>query len=88
MPFDLDLQDLENNIPQSAWKMVVPNIVQDDRTTHVQGFSTLQNEQEEKEDTVDTVCDDNSRNKTDTLSMFYAKAAKRQDMNFSGLLQT
>ena len=46
--FDLDLQDLENKIPQSAWEMVAPNIVQDDRTTHVQGFSTLQNEQQEK----------------------------------------
>ena len=80
--FDLDLQGLENNKPQSAWEMVVPNIVQDDRTTHLQGFSTLQNEQKEKEDTVDTVCDDNTRNKRDTLSMLYAKAAKRQDMNF------
>ena len=49
--FDLDLQDLENNIPQSAWEMVAQNIVQDDRTTHVQGFSTLQNEKQEKEDT-------------------------------------
>ena len=86
--FDLDLQDLENKIPQSAWEMVAPNIVQDDRTTHVQGFSTLQNEQQEKEDTIDTVCDDNTRNKRDKLSMLYAKAAKRQDMNFSGLLQT
>ena len=25
--FDLDLQDLENNIPQPTWKMVAPNIV-------------------------------------------------------------
>ena len=24
--FDIDLQDLENNIPQSAWEMVAPNI--------------------------------------------------------------
>ena len=24
--FDLDPQDLENNIPQSAWEMVAPNI--------------------------------------------------------------
>ena len=39
--FDLDLQDLENNIPQSVWKMVAPNIVQDERTTDVQGFYTL-----------------------------------------------
>ena len=79
--FDLDLQDLENNIPQSAWEMVAPNIVQDDRTTHVKGFSTLQNKQE-NEDTIDTVHDDNTRNKRDTLCMLYAKAAKRQDMNF------
>ena len=41
--FDIDLQDLQNNIPQSAWEMVVPNITQDDRTTNVQGFYTLQN---------------------------------------------
>ena len=80
--FDLDLQNLENNIPQSAWEMVAPNIVQDDRTTHVQSFYTLQNEQQEKEDTIDTVYDDNTRNKRHTLSMLYAKAAKRQDMNF------
>ena len=80
--FDLDLQDLENNIPQSAWQMVAPNVVQDDRTTHLQGFSTLQKEQKEEEDTIDTVCHDNTRNKRDTLCMLYAKAAKWQDMNF------
>ena len=80
--FDLDLQDLENKIPQSVWEMVAPNIVQDDRKPHVQGFSTLQNEQQEKEDTIDTVCDNNIRNKRDKLSMLYATAAKRQDMNF------
>ena len=82
MAFDVDLQDLENNIPQSAWEMVAPNIGQDDTITHLQGFSTLQNKQKEKEDTIDTVCDDNTRNKRDTLSMLYAKAAKRKDMNF------
>ena len=27
--FDIDFQDLENNIPQSAWEMAAPNIVQD-----------------------------------------------------------
>ena len=46
--FDLDLQDLENNIPQSTWEMVAPNIMQYDRTTNVQGRCTLQNEQQEK----------------------------------------
>ena len=35
-----------------------------------------------KEDRIDTVCDDNTRNKKDTLLMLYAKAAKMQDMNF------
>ena len=74
--FDMDLQDLENNIPQSAWEMVGPNIGQDDTITHLQGFSTLQNEEKEKEDTIDTLCHDNTRNKRD------AKAAKRQDMHF------
>ena len=80
--FDVDLQDLENNIPQSAWEMVAPNIAQDDRTTNVQGFCTLQNEQQEKEDTIDAVNYYNTRNTRDTLCMLYAKAAKRQDMNF------
>ena len=80
--FDLDLQDLEHNIPQSTWEMVAPNISQDDRTTHMQGFCTLQNEQQEKEDTIDAVNHDNTRNTTDTLCMLYSKAVKRQDMNF------
>ena len=42
--FDVDLQDLENNIPQSAWEMVAPNIAHDDSTTNIQGFYTLQNQ--------------------------------------------
>ena len=66
----------------SAWEMVASNIAQDDRTTNVQGFYTLQNQEQGKEDTTDTVSHDNTRNTTDTLCMLYAKAAKRQDMNF------
>ena len=88
MAFDLDLQDLGNNIPQSAWEMVAPNIAHNDRTTHVQGFYTFQSEQQEKEDTIHTLCHANTRNKRDTLSMLYAKAAKRRDVNFQGLLPT
>ena len=80
--FDLDLQDLGNNIPQSVWEMVAPNIAQDDRTTNVQVFCTLQNDQQEKENTIDAVCHDNTRNKRDALCMLCAKAAKRQDINF------
>ena len=80
--FDVDLQDLENNIPQSAWEMVAPNITQDDRTTNIQGFYILQHEQQKKEDTMDAMSHDNTRNTRDTLCMLYAKAAKRQDMNF------
>ena len=80
--FDLDLQDLENNIAQSAWEMVAPNIGQDNRTANVQGYCTLRDEQQEKEDTIDTVCHYNTRNKRDALCMSYAKATRRQDMNF------
>ena len=80
--FDMDLQDFENNIPQSAWEMVAPNIAQDDRTTNVQGFYTLQNKQQEREETIDAMSHDNTRNTRDKLCMLYAKAAKRQDMNF------
>ena len=80
--FDIDLQDLENNISQSAWEMVAPNIAQDDRTTNSQGFYTLQNQEQGTADTTDTVSHDSTRNTTDRLCMLYAKAAKRQDMNF------
>ena len=69
----MDLQDLENNIPQSAWEMFAPNIAQDDVTTNVQGFYTLQNEQQEKEFTIDVVSHDNTRNTGDTLCILYAK---------------
>ena len=62
--------------------MVAPNIAQDDRTTNVQGFYTLQNEEQENKDTTDAVSHDNTKNTTDTLCMLYAIAAKRQDMNF------
>ena len=62
--------------------MVVPNIVQDDRTTNVQGFYTLKNQEEGKEDATHGLGHDNTRNTTDTLCMLYTKAAKRQDMNF------
>ena len=78
----MDLQDLENNVPQSAWEAVAPNFAQDDRTINVQGFCTLKNEQQEKEDTIDAVSQDNTRHTRDKLCMLYAKAAERQDMNF------
>ena len=77
---NIDLQDLEHNIPQSAWEMVAPNIAHDDRTTNATGFSTIQN-QEVTEDTTHEESHDNTRNTTDTLCMLYAKAAKKQDMN-------
>ena len=46
--FDIDLQDLENNIPQSAWEMVAPNISQDHRTTNAQGFYNYKIRNKEK----------------------------------------
>ena len=74
---------MENNIPESAWEMVTPNIAQDDVTTNVQGFYTLQNHKQGKEDTRDTLSHDNSQNTTDTLCMLYAKAAKKAGYEFS-----
>ena len=78
--FDIDLQDIEQNLPQSAWEMVAPNIAHDDSTTNATGFSTIQN-QDITEDTTHEERHDNTRNTTDTLCMLYAKAAKKQDMN-------
>ena len=78
--FDIDLQDLEHNIPQSAWEMVAPNIVHDDSTTNATGFSTIQN-QDITEDTTHEERHGNTRNTRDILGMVYAKAAKKQDMN-------
>ena len=79
----MDLQDLENNIPQSVLEMVAPNIAQDDSTTNIQGFYTFQNQEQEKHDATDALSHDNTKNTTDTLCMLYAKAAKRQDMNLN-----
>ena len=81
MSFDIHLQDLEHNIPQSAWEVVAPNIAHDDRTTNVTGFYTLQNQEEVTEDTTHEVSYNNTRNTTDTPCMLYTKAAKKQDMN-------
>lgn len=74
--------DLENNTPQPAWEVVAPYFAQDDSTTSIQGFYTLPNQEQEKQDTTDALRHDNTKNTTDTLCMLYAKAAKRQDMNF------
>ena len=79
--FDIDLQDFENNIPQSAWEMVAPIIAQDVTTTNIQGFYTLQNHKQRQEDITNTVSHDNMQNTIDALSMLYVKASKRQDMN-------
>ena len=62
--------------------MVAPNIAHDNRTTNITGFYTIQNQEEVTEDTTHEVSHDNTRNTTDTLYMLYAKAAKKQDMNF------
>ena len=60
MAFDIDLQDLEHNIPQSAWEMVTPNIAHDDITTNITGFSTIQN-QDITEDTTHEEKQDNTK---------------------------
>ena len=37
--YDMDLQNFKNNIPQSAWEIVAPNIAQDDRKNKCARFS-------------------------------------------------
>ena len=84
--FDIDLQNLENNIPQSVWEMVAPNIAHEDRTTHVQGFYTLQNQEQGKEDTTETVRKDHKYNR---YTMYVVcKSSKKAVYEFSGLLHT
>ena len=68
--------------------MVAPNIAQDDRTTNVQGFYTLQNKEQGTEDTTDAASHDNTRNTTDTLCMFVCKSSKKAGYEFSRLLHT
>ena len=72
---------MENNSPQSAWEIVAPNIAQNDTSTNVQCFYTLQNQKQGKEYITNTLTHDNMQNTTNPLCMLYAKAAKRQDMN-------
>ena len=86
--FDIDLQNLENNIPQSAWEMVAPNIAQDDRTTHVQGFYTLQNQEQGKEDTTETVSHENTTNTNRYTMYVVCKSSKKAGYEFSQLLHT
>ena len=85
--FDIDLQNLENNIPQSAWEMVAPNIAQDDRT-HVQGFYTLPNQQQGKEDTTETVSHGNHHKYNRYMMYVVCKSSKKAGYEFSQLLHT
>ena len=80
--FDIDLQDLEHNIPQSAWEIVAPNIAHDDRTTNATGFSTIQN-QEVTEDTTHEESHDKTRNTTDTPCMLICKSSKKARYEFT-----
>ena len=71
--FPVDLQDFEHNIPQSAWEMVAPNIAQVDSTTNIQGFYTLQNQEQQKEDTTDALSHDNTKiQQIQTIADMYA----------------
>ena len=82
MAFDIDIQDLEHNIPQSAWEMVAPNIAHDDSTKNATGFSTIQN-QDISEDTTHEERHDNTRNTTDTLCMSICKSSKKARYEFT-----
>ena len=74
---------------QGRW--VAPNIAQDDRTTNVQGFYTLQNEQQDQDDTIDAVSHDNTsitRDYQRYIVYVVCKSSKKAGYEFSGLLQT
>ena len=86
--FDVDLQDLENNIPQSAWKMGAPNIAQDDSTKKHPRFLHITKSGTRK-----------TRYHRCTESLQYqkykryivhvvCKSSKKAGYEFSGLLQT
>ena len=78
---------MENNIPQAAWEMVAPNIAQDDSTTNIQGFYTLQNQEQEKQDTTDALSHDNTKNTT-YIVYVVCKSSKKAGYEFPELLQT
>ena len=46
--FDLSLEDVENEIPQSVWDLTAPSIAQDDANTSNEGYSTIQKLTEEQ----------------------------------------
>ena len=79
--FDINIQDLEHNIPQSAWEMVASNIAHDDNTTNATGFSTIQN-QDISENTTHEDKQDNTKNTTDTLYAI-CKSSKKARYEFT-----
>ena len=80
--FEVDLKDLENNIPQSAWRwfLQILHRIIEQQMCKVSTHCRMSNKK--KEDTKGAVSHDNTRHARDKLCMLCVKAAKRRDMNF------
>ena len=81
--FDLSLEDVENEIPQSVWDLTSPSIAQDDANTSNEGYGTIQKLTEEQVNDTDKALDANNHDKQHhQLAQLYEKAARHHDMTF------
>ena len=78
--FDESIDDIENDMMQSAWNLVALLIAQDDAITSFEVCSTLQ--QHSYEHSTHGITTDDSSGTKDILSKLYEKAAKKQFMHF------
>ena len=82
--FDLSPEDIDNNVPESVWDSISPNI-QNDETN---GFTTVQKLTEELVPDMNIALQNHdTHSKQDSLSRLYSKAAKRKHQ-FSRVLHT
>ena len=77
--FDLSPEDTDNNVPESVWDSISPNI-QNDETN---GFTTVQKLTEELIPDMNIALQDHdTHSKQDPLSRLYSKAANRKHISF------
>ena len=77
--FDLSPEDIANNVPESVWDLISPNIENDD----IHGFTTVQKLTEEVIPDINIALQDHdTHSKQDSLSRLYSKAANRKGISF------
>ena len=82
--FNISPDDLESNIPQSAWESISQMISQEDAATKKDGFTTVQKFTEEKINDTDLALDyHNVHTHHDQLMKIYSKAANPNEMTFT-----